>query len=129
MALHWSLKDCEDFDALQRNWGFTSGLLMASIPLKLGRMTADGKLDGVNEWHYRLYFLERIGYPIFSKITTDGDDNQVRENYVPTLEELKPYIGMHMNVSCESRGAFEKHWLSVHKRDIKAAYMMSLQEG
>lgn len=86
-------------------------LVFATMNLDLGTI----KADNIDEWRWRIAFLNHLQMPIGSTTVDKGKGKIERVDYMPTREKLEPFIGLSTNVTTRTR----KSWVARMMRYVK----------
>lgn len=103
MSLNWEFKDKVRHAALTDEEKKGNDVyIWAAVPLCIGEITE----KNAKEWLWRFVFASKLGGAMaYTTIKEDGKPDR-REEYYPTLEDVRKRIGLSVNVNTESRAAF-----------------------
>jgi hypothetical protein len=104
MALNWNLEKCKDLEEIKskEEWGVTESIIWTTMITAIGHITE----NNWKEFLFRVKVIERLSGPLLNKHGEKG----VEPMYF-TPEMIKKRIGLHTNVSTETRAAWMKGYV------------------
>lgn len=145
MSLDWNIENVENWKEVCYPIKDESGeevdrhidpilnlLIWSSLAVDLGRIEE----ENIDEWLWRCSFLARIGASMGERAIKDENGNTLlRENgrpiyepFVPTVDELRRFCGLHTNVAKQSRNKFVRRWIDTIKANISTSVDIALNE-
>jgi hypothetical protein len=114
MSLDWSIENIPDYKEVCWIDGkmnpVTSALVFATMGVGLGSITE----RNAEEFGWRLALWQRLFNPLLVEVV---DDEFVAKDL--TIDDVRAHVGLHTNVSDETRPRWLKRMTDIHFRDFQ----------
>ena len=117
MPLNWNIEKCKDVESIkgEEEWGITQTIIFTTMPVAMGSITE----SNWKEFLFRVKVIEKMSGALMNKAVSNGDPSrpylpEPTTSHIPvyfTPKMIKRRIGLHTNVSTETRAAWMKGYV------------------